>query len=68
MKTVCQFFHYTPSHDLQSLLRLPYRLVIMIVTQYQVRKFMTIVVSYHLLAIFYIVIVSSISFGYKEVE
>jgi len=29
---------------------------------------MTIVVSYHLLAIFYIVIVSSISFGYKEVE
>ena len=27
MQTVCQFFYYTPSHRLQSLLRLPYTLV-----------------------------------------
>lgn len=32
MQTVCQFFYYTPSHDLQSLLPLPYTLVTTLLT------------------------------------
>lgn len=32
MTTVCQFFYYTPSHDLQSLLPLPYTLVTTLLT------------------------------------